>query len=309
MRKALSTPRHPLQGIGLGQEGCQSGHPGAGEKKTAGDGAAESTPVTATADGAGPPERHRGALRSPTRVGCRRSQAGAVATGALVHRSRRTTAEAIERLSMPRVASDWISLAEAAEIFAAANVPISRSTLATVGRDRQAPEHPARETHLRSPRPGAADAAATPAERSSRPVATRSLRGMGRVSERTAGTDGPSQDQRATALHPGKDRGRPAGRDAKSSRALRAGGTGRLRQGRRRPAGGRLGVLRAVRDHSGDPHAGGAARLRHQRPGVPRGRGPLAGCPGTPRGAGRAHHPEHAGRRQQTRARSWESSA
>jgi excisionase family DNA binding protein len=31
---------------------------------------------------------------------------------------------------MPRVASDWISLAEAAEIFAAANVPISRSTLA-----------------------------------------------------------------------------------------------------------------------------------------------------------------------------------
>jgi excisionase family DNA binding protein len=31
---------------------------------------------------------------------------------------------------VPRVASDWISLAEAAEIFAAANVPISRSTLA-----------------------------------------------------------------------------------------------------------------------------------------------------------------------------------
>lgn len=31
---------------------------------------------------------------------------------------------------MPRVASDWISLAEAAEIFAAANIPVSRSTLA-----------------------------------------------------------------------------------------------------------------------------------------------------------------------------------
>jgi excisionase family DNA binding protein len=31
---------------------------------------------------------------------------------------------------MPRVPSDWISLAEAADIFAAANVPISRSTLA-----------------------------------------------------------------------------------------------------------------------------------------------------------------------------------
>lgn len=31
---------------------------------------------------------------------------------------------------MPRLASDWISLAEAAEIFASANVPISRSTLA-----------------------------------------------------------------------------------------------------------------------------------------------------------------------------------
>ena len=31
---------------------------------------------------------------------------------------------------MPRVASDWISLAEAARIFAEANVPISRSTLA-----------------------------------------------------------------------------------------------------------------------------------------------------------------------------------
>jgi excisionase family DNA binding protein len=31
---------------------------------------------------------------------------------------------------VPRVASDWISLADAAEIFAAANVPISRSTLA-----------------------------------------------------------------------------------------------------------------------------------------------------------------------------------
>lgn len=31
---------------------------------------------------------------------------------------------------MPRLASDWISLTEAAEIFASANVPISRSTLA-----------------------------------------------------------------------------------------------------------------------------------------------------------------------------------
>lgn len=31
---------------------------------------------------------------------------------------------------MPRVASDWISLTEAAKIFADANVPISRSTLA-----------------------------------------------------------------------------------------------------------------------------------------------------------------------------------
>ena len=31
---------------------------------------------------------------------------------------------------MPRPASDWISLAEAARIFAAANVPVSRSTLA-----------------------------------------------------------------------------------------------------------------------------------------------------------------------------------
>lgn len=31
---------------------------------------------------------------------------------------------------MPRVASDWISLSEAAQIFASANVPISRSTLA-----------------------------------------------------------------------------------------------------------------------------------------------------------------------------------
>ncbi len=31
---------------------------------------------------------------------------------------------------MPRVASVWISLAEAADIFAAANVPVSRSTLA-----------------------------------------------------------------------------------------------------------------------------------------------------------------------------------
>lgn len=31
---------------------------------------------------------------------------------------------------MPRVASDWISLAEAERIFAEANVPVSRSTLA-----------------------------------------------------------------------------------------------------------------------------------------------------------------------------------
>lgn len=31
---------------------------------------------------------------------------------------------------MPRLASDWISLTEAAAIFASANVPISRSTLA-----------------------------------------------------------------------------------------------------------------------------------------------------------------------------------
>lgn len=30
---------------------------------------------------------------------------------------------------MPRTPSDWISLAEAAEIFAQANVPVSRSTL------------------------------------------------------------------------------------------------------------------------------------------------------------------------------------
>jgi len=45
---------------------------------------------------------------------------------------------------MPRVASDWISLKEAAEIFAAANVPISRST---IGRW-------AREGKLQSIRPG-----------------------------------------------------------------------------------------------------------------------------------------------------------
>lgn len=31
---------------------------------------------------------------------------------------------------MPRAASDWISLTEAARIFAEANVPVSRSTLA-----------------------------------------------------------------------------------------------------------------------------------------------------------------------------------
>jgi excisionase family DNA binding protein len=31
---------------------------------------------------------------------------------------------------VPRVASDWISLSEAVEIFASANVPITRSTLA-----------------------------------------------------------------------------------------------------------------------------------------------------------------------------------
>ena len=31
---------------------------------------------------------------------------------------------------MPRAASDWISLSEAARIFAEANVPVSRSTLA-----------------------------------------------------------------------------------------------------------------------------------------------------------------------------------
>jgi excisionase family DNA binding protein len=31
---------------------------------------------------------------------------------------------------VPRLASDWISLTEAAAIFASANVPISRSTLA-----------------------------------------------------------------------------------------------------------------------------------------------------------------------------------
>ena len=36
---------------------------------------------------------------------------------------------------MPRLASDWISLAEAAEIFASANVPISRGTLARWARD------------------------------------------------------------------------------------------------------------------------------------------------------------------------------
>ncbi|MFV2062359.1 MAG: helix-turn-helix domain-containing protein [Chloroflexota bacterium] len=31
---------------------------------------------------------------------------------------------------MPRVASDWISLSEAAQVFTAANVPITSSTLA-----------------------------------------------------------------------------------------------------------------------------------------------------------------------------------
>jgi excisionase family DNA binding protein len=36
---------------------------------------------------------------------------------------------------VPRIASDWISLAEAAEIFGAAGVPISTSTLARWAKD------------------------------------------------------------------------------------------------------------------------------------------------------------------------------
>ncbi|MFN8621585.1 MAG: helix-turn-helix domain-containing protein [Chloroflexota bacterium] len=36
---------------------------------------------------------------------------------------------------MPRIASDWISLTEAAEIFAGAGVPISTSTLARWAKD------------------------------------------------------------------------------------------------------------------------------------------------------------------------------
>lgn len=36
---------------------------------------------------------------------------------------------------MPRIASDWISLTEAAEIFASAGIPISTSTLARWAKD------------------------------------------------------------------------------------------------------------------------------------------------------------------------------
>lgn len=36
---------------------------------------------------------------------------------------------------MPRIASDWISLADAAEIFASAGIPISTSTLARWAKD------------------------------------------------------------------------------------------------------------------------------------------------------------------------------
>jgi predicted site-specific integrase-resolvase len=36
---------------------------------------------------------------------------------------------------VPRIASDWISLAEAAEIFASAGIPISTSTLARWAKD------------------------------------------------------------------------------------------------------------------------------------------------------------------------------
>ena len=51
---------------------------------------------------------------------------------------------------MPRVASDWISLREAAEIFAAANVPISRSTLARWARNgRLQSIRPGRQIYVR----------------------------------------------------------------------------------------------------------------------------------------------------------------
>jgi excisionase family DNA binding protein len=51
---------------------------------------------------------------------------------------------------MPRVASDWISLKEAAEIFAAANVPVSRSTLARWARaGRLQSIRPGRQVYVR----------------------------------------------------------------------------------------------------------------------------------------------------------------
>jgi excisionase family DNA binding protein len=51
---------------------------------------------------------------------------------------------------MPRVASDWISLKEAAEIFAAANVQVSRSTLARWARTgRLQSIRPGRQVYVR----------------------------------------------------------------------------------------------------------------------------------------------------------------
>ena len=51
---------------------------------------------------------------------------------------------------MPRVASDWISLKEAAEVFAAANVPISRSTIGRWARTgRLQSIRPGRQVYVR----------------------------------------------------------------------------------------------------------------------------------------------------------------
>jgi excisionase family DNA binding protein len=51
---------------------------------------------------------------------------------------------------MPRVVSDWISLKEAADIFAAANVPISRSTIGRWARDGKLQSiRPGRQVYVR----------------------------------------------------------------------------------------------------------------------------------------------------------------
>ena len=120
IRKAISAAGGPLQGIGLGEEGAARD----------GDVGARPRP---SADGASAERRRRlGGGRRP-RVGAerrRRAETAAAKHDRASDRSRPTAgAASTTRLTAMAAPTDWITLAEAAEILAAANIHFTPATI------------------------------------------------------------------------------------------------------------------------------------------------------------------------------------